>query len=157
MKTYDVKDSEGRVFAFEVSSIVGRSAVADAARAIGGAEVLESHASWFGPDEFCRFRVAGVEFCAWEPFGDSSHYWIGPVEGAHVRPETAIVRGAFQAYRPLRRVSRVTGVALLAGGVTTGVMSFFAHGEKHLGRLAAVMSVLGGIALWVRRDQAKDD
>ena len=143
MRTHDILDDQGRLYAFEVdNALLGRSGVAAVVRAIPGAVVLELHRSWWGPDEFCRFRVAGVEFRAWEPFGDNSRYWIGP-EPPHVCPETAIVLGAFQAHHPVLRRPLVTGPALVIGGLVAGVLSRGALGAGALLTLACLMSVAG--------------
>jgi len=49
--------------------------------------------SWFREDEFCEFSLNGVLFKVWEPFGDSSRYWIGPDDKSW-HPEIDIVRSS---------------------------------------------------------------
>ena len=98
MQIYDLKDSEGRVYAFEVDNLLlRRAAVAMIVQSIPGARVLTLHRSWWGPDEFCEFEVGGIRFTAWEPWGDSDRYWIGP-EPPHFSEHTATVRAAFASH-----------------------------------------------------------
>jgi hypothetical protein len=159
MKIHEIHDAEGRLLAFEVdNAFIGRSTVASIVRTINGAELLELHRSWWRVDEFCRFRIAGVEFRVWEPFGDNSRYWVGP-EPPHVCPETSMVRGAFEAYEPVLRRPLLTGPALLLGGLVAGVLSRGAPGETDLRALAEVMSLCGllvtGVAAFQWLDNAK--
>lgn len=81
VKTYGVKDEEGRVVAFEVPNfLVGRRGVCRIVRTISGVRLIKEPRRWrlVADDEFCEFEVEGVRFVAFEPFGDSSRYWIGP-------------------------------------------------------------------------------
>jgi hypothetical protein len=80
MRVYDLYDKEGRMFAFEVSNFfLGRLGTIRVISAIARVQnVWSSSLSWFSPDVFCRFELDGVGFEAWEPYGDSSRYWIGP-------------------------------------------------------------------------------
>jgi hypothetical protein len=73
MRVYDLHDEEGRIFAFEVKNFfLQRRGVFRIVSRIPGSRIVgEPSFSWFGPDTFCRFEVDGVEFEAWEPFGDS--------------------------------------------------------------------------------------
>ena len=101
MKVHDVKDEEGRVFAFEVSNtLLGRRGLCRVVRRIPGARLMKEPAafSWFSEEEFCEFQVGDVTFVAWEPFGDNSRYWIGPKPPRWV-PEMAGVREAFRRAR----------------------------------------------------------
>ncbi len=100
MRVYDLKDNDGRVFAFELDNLwLGRRGVARVVRTIPDVSLIrvpEPVFSWWAEEEFCEFELGGVRFVAWEPFGDNSRYWIGP------RPPvfsemTAAVRDAFVA------------------------------------------------------------
>ena len=108
MKVYDLKDKNGRVFAFEVNNfLLGRRGVGKVVRTIPGARITRAPRLFSGDDEFCEFEVEGKVFVAWEPWGDNSRYWIGP------RPpewceQVATVREAFVRYRPLRLWSWLT-------------------------------------------------
>jgi|SRR5580704_4141079 hypothetical protein len=98
MRLSDLRDQEGRVFAFEVKNLFfGRSDVCQAASTIPGARILRTPKifSWFREDVFCEFEVDGVTFVAWEPFGDNDHFWIGP-EPTRWVPQIDAVREAFK-------------------------------------------------------------
>jgi hypothetical protein len=95
LRIHDLKDAEGRTFAFEIERgmRLDRRRLYNRIRAIPGVEILRAPKafSWFREEEFCEFSLAGVHFVVWEPFGDSSRYWIGPKDKAW-HAETGIVR-----------------------------------------------------------------
>jgi hypothetical protein len=80
VRTYDLHDAEGRVYAFEVSSLLGRRGAVRVIRSIPAARVTRTPValSWLREETFCEFELDDVRFVVWEPFGDSSRYWIGP-------------------------------------------------------------------------------
>jgi hypothetical protein len=75
MRTHPTHDEEGQLFAFEISSLLGRRFACRIAASVPGARVLASN---LRSDVFCEFEVAGETFVIEEPFGDNSRYWIGP-------------------------------------------------------------------------------
>jgi len=98
MRLRDLRDKEGRVFAFEVSSFFrARADICQVASSIPGARILKEPRilSWVREDVFCEFEVDGVIFAAWEPFGDNDHYWIGPEPPVWV-PQISAVRDVFE-------------------------------------------------------------
>lgn len=102
MRVYDLHDQEGRVFAFEVNNFfLWRQGLIRIVSGIPGSRIAwRPSLSWFSPDVFCRFEIDGVEFEAWEPFGDSNRFWIGP-EPVRWVPQVEKVREAFARARPL--------------------------------------------------------
>lgn len=99
MRVYDLRNAQGEIYAFEISNCwISRVGVAHIAGRIPGARMVRTprYFSWHSPDEFCEFTVDGVLFAAWEPFGDSSRYWIGPKPARPVS-ELSVVRAAFVA------------------------------------------------------------
>ncbi len=77
MKIRDLKDKQGRVFAFEVRhTLLTRRGVCKLVTSIPGARLLSGRME-LEEDEFCTFEVQGQRFKAGEAFGDSSRYWIG--------------------------------------------------------------------------------
>src|SRR5687767_8959557 len=97
MKIFDLRDSQGEVYAFEVSNLfLGRAAACRIAASIPGARIFRRHRAWQwrAPDEFCAFDLGGVRFEISEPYGDSNRFWIGPAPPRPV-PELALVRQAF--------------------------------------------------------------
>ena len=143
MKTYELVDEDGRLFAFEVNNAgLGRKGVCRVVETIPGAQINRrpKFLSWFREEVFCEFSVDEKTFVAWEPFGDNSRYWIGP-EPTEALAQTQSVRDAFEAHnesRLFRRVGFVVGAFMVAVG-----LMMFADAEG--GR--DTISALTGIAL----------
>lgn len=80
MKIYDLCDEHGDLYAFEISSLVGRRAAARIAARIPGARCIPLPKARRERVEgvFCVFQIDGVRFHIWEPYGDNSRFWIGP-------------------------------------------------------------------------------
>jgi hypothetical protein len=82
MRFYDILDSEGRIFAFEVGRglTLSRRRLSAKLKRIPGVNVVREPRffSWLDDDEFCEFSINGVPFVAHEMFGDNSRFWIGP-------------------------------------------------------------------------------
>ena len=99
MKIHDLKDEEGRVFAFEVANF-GRKRVCNFIAKIPNAKVLRGPEPWglCSNEEFCEFEVDGQLFIVWEPFGDNSRYWIGPKPPKWC-PQVALVRESFRTHK----------------------------------------------------------
>jgi hypothetical protein len=94
MKVHDLKDKQGRVFAFEVpNTLLSRRGVCKLVRSIPGAHVLNGRAE-LRQEGFCTFEVQRQKFKAWEPWGDGSRYWIGP-EAPGWCEQISVVRDAF--------------------------------------------------------------
>jgi hypothetical protein len=94
MKVHDLKDEQGRVFAFEVpNTLLTRRGACKLVESIPGARLLSGRAE-LRQQEFCSFEVQGKNFKVWEPWGDNSRYWVGP-EPAQWCEEVSIVRDAF--------------------------------------------------------------
>jgi len=82
MKSYDIKMPDGTLFAFEVERgfTLTRRGLVSKLRKISGINIVREPKLFacFDDDEFCEFFMNGVEFVAFEPFGDSSRFWLGP-------------------------------------------------------------------------------
>jgi len=64
----DLRDGAGCLFAFEVSSWLGRYGTLQVARTIPGVRIVREPRAWFswwGDDTFLEFEVEGVTFVAW--------------------------------------------------------------------------------------------
>jgi len=96
MKVYDLHDKEGRTFAFEVNNFLSwRLGIIRIIAKIPGARITwRPSLTLFSPEVFCKFELDGIAFEAWEPFGDSNRYWIGP-DPAQWVPQVEKVREAF--------------------------------------------------------------
>jgi hypothetical protein len=101
MKTFDISDAQGRLFAFEVSNtLLGRRGACRVVAGIPGVTILRRPQvlSWWREEVFCEFSLGGVRFGICEPYGDNSRYWIGPAGGEPLVGSTAEivqVRDAF--------------------------------------------------------------
>ncbi|MGH7953155.1 MAG: hypothetical protein ACREFE_14740 [Limisphaerales bacterium] len=102
MKIHDIKDEEGRIFAFEVNNLFfTRKGLCRFIRSIPEVKILKAPGfrSFFkGEDEFCEFEIQGHKFVAWEPWNDNSCYWIGP-NPPNWCEQVEIVRNAFANHK----------------------------------------------------------
>ena len=98
MKVHDLADKEGRIFAFEISNtFMSRKRLCRFVQSIPEVKIIKAprfRSLFKGEDEFCEFEIQGQTFVAWEPFGDNSHYWIGP-KSAKRCEQVEIIRSAF--------------------------------------------------------------
>lgn len=92
MKTYPLQRSDGQIFAFEIpaAGLWTGSLARSLRRAPGVANVRRVRSD----DNRLAFELNGEPFVVWEPWGDNSRYWIGPVDTA-ARSEDA---GALEAH-----------------------------------------------------------
>lgn len=104
MKVFDLLDDQGRVFAFEVpNSLLTRGLAARIAQRVPGVTVVRPVRRPFSagedPDEFFEFQINLTTFVIWEPWGDSSRFWIGsqPPGPSH---ELDQLRSAFVNFSP---------------------------------------------------------
>jgi hypothetical protein len=82
VRTYPIVDHSGHMFAFEIEHVyVGRGRLARVLREIDGVSSIRV-VPRFGdsPDVRVQFVFRGRKCMVWEPYGDSSRYWIGPEE-----------------------------------------------------------------------------
>ena len=97
MWIYELRDSEGRFHAFEVSTFfLDRRALRQIVQTIPGVVILA-----YRPykERLCEFKVGGVAFLVHEPWGESERYWVGPAEAGWC-PQLAVVRETFARARP---------------------------------------------------------
>ena len=99
MKVYNLLDSQGRVFAFEVNTfLLSRRRLSSIVRKIPQVRIIRTPDLLPGEDEFCEFEIDGQGFVAWEPWGDSSRFWIGPKSKGWC-PQVETVRSFFASQR----------------------------------------------------------
>jgi hypothetical protein len=104
MKTFDIRDSEGCLKSFEISSGMGRRRAGKVIENIPGVNLIRvtSGFSWNiivpNRDEIvCEFELGGITFEVSEDWGDSSRHWIGPQDCAFY-PEIEIIKEAFTKF-----------------------------------------------------------
>ena len=143
MKTYELLDEDGHLFAFEVNNTgLGRKGVCRVVETITGARITRrpKFLSWFRKETFCEFEIDGEAFVAWEPFRDNSRYWLGP-EPTKLLPQTQTLRKAFDAVsasRIFRWLGFLVGAFLIGASIL-----MFAVAE----RTAETIQALIGVAL----------
>lgn len=80
MRVYEIKRKDGQVFAIEVDNVYIRPAkIAKLLVAIDGVSNVRLRKPFSSPNEIhVAFKYMGEDFIVWEPYGDSSRYWVGP-------------------------------------------------------------------------------
>ena len=141
MKTYELLDKSGHIFAFEVNSAgLGRRGVCRVVGTIPGAQITRrpKFLSWFRDEVFCEFSIDGKTFIVLEPFGDNSRYWIGP-EPPEPTSQIVEIRGAFDR-ATVSSIGRVFGFLLGALGASVGVwMLADGTGRDTIGAVSAIL------------------
>ena len=103
MKTYPVLTKDGsRAFAFEIENIyISPGTAARLVAAVDGvADVKLRRMFSKSSDVHIEFNYHGQPYILWEPFGDSSRYWIGPKEESGDVGNIAALEATFKGYRP---------------------------------------------------------
>ncbi|MBA2238305.1 MAG: hypothetical protein H0W24_06355 [Lysobacter sp.] len=101
MRTYDVfEDGECKAFEIENAYVTPRTL----ASILGGmkevANVRLRKPFDKSGEVHLRFEFRGTECVIWEPFGDSSRYWIGPDNSEIERVDLCELKAEFERYRP---------------------------------------------------------
>ncbi len=103
MKTFPaVSEPDGRLRAFEVeNAYIGPSTVAQILRLTEGVTDVEQRRLFSRDSEVhVKFKYQGHPCIVWEPYGDSSRFWIGPENKDSFAGDMAPVERAFARYRP---------------------------------------------------------
>lgn len=128
MRTYPILTKEGsRTFAFEVENIyISLATTARIVTAVDGVADVESRKMFSkSSDVHVEFKYRGQPYIVWEPYGDSSRYWVGPKEEANDVGDITALEAAFKRYRPpLHR-------ALIADVLTLRFITRFLRCERH--------------------------
>ena len=101
MDTYQIKNGD-QLFAFEIDNIyINLSMVAKLLLNVNGVTCVQLRRIFEkSPDIHINFRYLGQPYIVWEPYGDSSRYWIGPVNSASCKNDIADLDRAFKEYAP---------------------------------------------------------
>jgi len=96
----------GLVFAFEIDIVYARiPRIATLLSLAPGVTDVGDGRSWGLSSEVrLRFAYAGRRFIVWEPFGDSSRYWIGPEDDAAAHLDISDIERVLSDYRPSKIV-----------------------------------------------------
>ncbi|WP_147455611.1 hypothetical protein [Solilutibacter pythonis] len=101
MRTFSVVDESGGIVAFEIENIyVSRSDVVRILRRVDGVKNVCMAGRFGGTNEMrVNFEYMEKPHVVWEPFGDSSRYWIGAAD-ANYSVALSKLQYAFDAYHP---------------------------------------------------------
>ncbi len=102
MNTYPISDKAGQTFAFEIdNAYLGRTTAASILLSVDGVRSVRAKKVFESPNDVqVAFVYKGREFIVWEPYADSSRFWIGPKEESQERVEISAIEEAFRNYRP---------------------------------------------------------
>lgn len=107
MKTYPIKDDKRQLVALEVDMVYcglrNLLSVIASSEGVSGAAIGKGLSA--GADVRATFQYQGDDYVVTEPFGDSSRYWVGPVE-RNVRRDISAIEGRLKDFQPsaLRRI-----------------------------------------------------
>lgn len=80
MRTYKLCTENGHFFAFEIDNVYIRpkkiGALLNAIASVTDVRVRKPFSA--SADVHVQFKYQDNDFIIWEPYGDSSRYWIGP-------------------------------------------------------------------------------
>jgi len=145
----------GQAFAFEMSSVLGRDATEAILRRMPG--ILPSplyQEQVKEADEFFTFSLNNVEFYLFEPFGDSSRYWLGSRD-LLPHPELELISAYIRklGYREILRTPsafvRVLLISLFVAIAAFGIMVNMlnpkaCHAQSHSTNSGDAHAVVGG-------------
>lgn len=103
MKTYPIlSENNLPTAAFEIeNAFIAVSTIAQILEHIEGVtEVLVKKTFFKSSDVHVEFKYLGQPHIVWEPFGDSSRYWIGPQDGAEAAGNSTAIEQAFKHHKP---------------------------------------------------------
>lgn len=103
METYPVLSKDkARSTAFEVeNAYIAASTIAQLLQQVEGVTEVQPRKKLSGSsDVHVEFKYRGQPYIVWEPYGDSSRYWIGPKDGVEAGGDSTAIEQAFKRYRP---------------------------------------------------------
>lgn len=77
---YELLNEKGVLYAFEIESVyMPISQIIDTLKNSEGVSQIRKREMFSSEGEVhIRFKLNGVEYIVWEPYGDNSRYWVGP-------------------------------------------------------------------------------
>ena len=103
MKIHPVLAKDGTPSsAFELENLyISPSTIARLLEGVDGVTEVQSRGTSFGSSDVrVEFKYRGQPYIVWEPYGDSSRYWIGPKDGAEAGSGSAPLEEVFKRYSP---------------------------------------------------------
>lgn len=102
MNTYPISSENGHQFAFEIdNAYISPRNIAGLLYDVNGVTDIQLRRGFVGSDEIhIEFLFHGSQFIVWEPYGDSSRYWIGPKDIGAIKLDLSALMSVFQTYKP---------------------------------------------------------
>lgn len=104
MKTYPFfKDNNGHPFAFEIDNMdVWYRGITNLLGKIEGVTAIQIKKKFFSGSDDVRveFKYNDIGFVVWEPYGDSSRYWIGPENDKDIGIDITGIESSFRQLNP---------------------------------------------------------
>ena len=97
----ELADKSGEVYAFQVQSILIplKRIIKLLQRESSVAQIKTRSVLECNPDVHCEFVYRGERYMIWEPYGDSSRYWVGPISDEAPQVDISPLVQLFQNYR----------------------------------------------------------
>lgn len=90
-------NDNGQLYAFEVdNTYISLATVVNLLSSVNGVEIISKRRMFSGDDIHIKFLLSGNRMIVWEPYGDNSHYWIGPENDEHF--DISRLLAAFESY-----------------------------------------------------------
>lgn len=101
MRAHGLNREDGRLFAFEIENAYIRPIkIASLLGEVDGVSNISLRKPFSSSSDVqLEFEYRGEDFIVWEPYGDSSRYWIGPKEDGDAVDINSLVK-AFEEYQP---------------------------------------------------------
>lgn len=101
METFSIKDNNDSQFAFEIENIyLSLNKVGKILSTLEGIRIHKRRKPFEASEHLIEFDYKGHQYEVWEPFGDSSRYWIGPKKGTEIVANNQIreIEDVFKQY-----------------------------------------------------------
>ena len=104
METYKLKTDEGTQFGFEIENVyISTYKIAKILSGVDGITNIKKRKLFhkYEDDEYrLEFDYNDENFLIFEPWGDSSRYWIVPKNSDHLSSKISFIEEIFRQYKP---------------------------------------------------------
>jgi len=102
MKTFPIESKDGHCFAFEIeNAYIASGQIVQLLQEVEGVTDIRARKPFSSSSDIhVSFGYKGQEFVVWEPYGDSSRYWIGPKDENEHSTDVTVLQEVFAKYAP---------------------------------------------------------
>ena len=102
MITYPISGDGVPVKAFEIENVyIGLKQISELLKSVSGVSDVRMRKLFSGnSDIHIEFKYLDTDCVVWEPYGDSSRYWIGPKDDKNTVIDMKNIQSAFDSYQP---------------------------------------------------------